>query len=126
MRDIKFYKTTAGKCPVREFVYSLPTKQREKVTWVFDIIKTQERVSSQFFKRLVGTEEIWEIRVQTGGDIFRFLGFFEGRQLVILTHAFQKKTQKTPQQDIHHIHLAEQRKRDYLNRRRNNDFDFEF
>lgn len=118
MREMELYKTTTGKCPVGEFLYSLPTKQREKVTWVFDVIRTQERIPSQFFKKLVSTEELWEIRVQIGGNIFRFLGFWEGQQLIILTHAFQKKTQNTP---LSEIHLAGQRKRDYLNRRKTDD-----
>jgi phage-related protein len=48
------------------------------------------------------------------GNIFRLLGFFDGANLVILTHGFQKKSQKTPKQEIA---LAELRKRDYLSRR---------
>jgi phage-related protein len=86
---------------VKEFLDSLSAKQFDRVSWVFNVVKTQERIPSQFFKKLVGMEEIWEIRVQIGGNIFRFLGFWEGPQLIILTHAFQKKTQKTPLPDIH-------------------------
>jgi phage-related protein len=48
------------------------------------------------------------------------LGFFDSDNLVILTNGFAKKTQKTPPQEID---LAEQRKKDYLNRKveRQND-----
>jgi phage-related protein len=53
--------------------------------------------------------------IQTGSDIFRFLGFFDGARLVVLSHAFQKKTQKTPRQAIR---LAEERKQDYFRRRK--------
>jgi len=42
------------------------------------------------------------------------LGFFEGAKLIVLNHAFQKKTQKTPASAIA---LAEKRKKDYLRRR---------
>jgi phage-related protein len=48
-----------------------------------------------------------------GGDIIRLLGFLYGSRLVILTNGFAKKTRKTPPKEIA---LAEQRKRDYINR----------
>ncbi|NQT71806.1 MAG: type II toxin-antitoxin system RelE/ParE family toxin [Chloroflexi bacterium] len=37
----------------------------------------------------------------------RILGFFAGKSILVLNHAFQKKTQKTPAK---HIKLAESRK----------------
>jgi len=49
-----------------------------------------------------------------GNNIFKILGFFDGSKLIVLNHAFQKKTQKTPLQAIK---TAEARKRDYFKRR---------
>jgi phage-related protein len=43
------------------------------------------------------------------------LGFFDANDLVILNHAFTKKTQKTPQKEMK---IAAQRKKDYFSRRR--------
>ena len=68
-------------------------------------------VPRQYFKKLVNTDDIWEVRVQLGNNIFRLLSFLDGNELVILTNGFVKKRQKTPLQEIA---LAEQRKRDYL------------
>ncbi len=68
----------------------------------------------QYFKKLVNTEDIWEVRIQFGNDIFRLLGFFEHGSLLILTHGFAKKLQKTPLQDIA---VATQRKHEHLSRR---------
>jgi hypothetical protein len=45
---------------------------------------------------------------------FRLLGFFHGKELIILTNSFQKKSQKTPSNEIR---LAEKRKKDFLSRR---------
>ena len=42
------------------------------------------------------------------------LGFWDAGRLVVLTNGFAKKSQKTPAREIE---LAEQRKRDYLNRK---------
>ncbi|MBW1704981.1 MAG: type II toxin-antitoxin system RelE/ParE family toxin [Deltaproteobacteria bacterium] len=47
-------------------------------------------------------------------NIFRLLGFFHGRELIILTNSFQKKSQKTP---LNEIRLAKKRKKEYLSRR---------
>lgn len=75
-----------------------------------------DRMLKTYLKKLVNTEDIWEVRVQFSGDIFRLLGFFEANKLLILTHGFQKKTQKTPTNDIK---LAEKRKADYIKRKNN-------
>ena len=118
MREIIFYKTAKGKCPVEEFLETLSVKQSQKVTWVLRLIEDLPVVPSSYFKKLVSTDDIWEIRVKTGTDIFRLLGFFDGSKLIVLDHAFQKKTQKTPRQAIK---KAEERKQDYFARRSDNE-----
>jgi len=71
-------------------------------------------VPTTYLKKLVNTDGIWEIRIQVSGNIFRLPGFFEGDNLVVLNHGFQKKTQKTPFKEIK---IAESRKKDYLRRK---------
>jgi phage-related protein len=84
------------------------------VLWVLRLIQELDIVPSQYFKKLVNTDEIWEVRVQVANNIFRLLGFFDNENLVILTNGFVKKTQKTPSQEIE---LAEKQKKDYLDRK---------
>lgn len=115
MREIILYETAAGKCPVEEFLDSLNPKQAQKVTWTLKLIEDLPSIPSQYFKKLVNTDDIWEVRIIYGNNIFRILGFFDGPKLVVLNHAFQKKTQKTPH---HAIEMAEERKRDYFERRK--------
>ena len=81
------------------------------MTWVLQLVEELTVVPPQYFKKLVNTDEIWEVRVQQGGNIFRLLGFFDGATLIILANGFAKKTQKTP---IEEIRLAEVRRRDYF------------
>ncbi len=114
MRQIIFYRTAAGRAPVAEFLDTLSGKQAQKVVWVLRLVEELDVVPSQYFKKLVNTTDMWEVRVQVGGDIFRVLGFFDGPTTLILTNGFAKKTQKTPPQEIA---LAEQRKRDYIARK---------
>jgi phage-related protein len=114
VREILFYKTEGGRSPVRDFLETLPSKQAQKAAWVMSLVEDLDSVPGQYFQKMVNTDNLWEIRVKTGSDIFRFLGFFDGAKLVVLSHAFQKKTQKTPQQAIR---LAEERKQEYFRRK---------
>ena len=116
MKSIIFYRTESDKCPVEEFLDSLPGKQAKKVTWVLRLIQVLDVIPKQYFKKLTNTDDIWEVRIQFGNNIFRILGFFDESKLIILNHAFAKKSQKTPKNDIK---IAEQRKTDYLRRKIN-------
>lgn len=113
MRKIVFYRLDNGKCPVEEYLDTLSDKEVEKIFFVLDIIESIPFVPAKFFKKLASSNGIWEVRVKYSGNIFRLLGFLEGDDLVILNHAFTKKTQKTPTRDIV---KAEQRKKDYFSR----------
>ena len=110
MRRIDFYKTAIGVSPVEEFLDALSDAQIKKILWVMKLVRELNPVPSQYFTKLVNTDDIWEVRVQIGGNIFRLLGFIEGDRLIILTNGFQKKTQKTPRREIE---LAESRKREH-------------
>ena len=114
MRNIQFYRSDNGKCPVEEFLDSLNSKQAQKITWVLQLVEEINVVPQTYLKKLTNTDGIWEVRAQVGGDIFRLLGFFDGDNLVVLNHGFQKKTQKTPAKEIK---VAENRKKDYLRRK---------
>ncbi len=116
MRTVIFYRSETGACPVEDFLNSLNGKQAQKVAWVMRLIEEFPKIPSQYFKKLVDTDDLWEIRIQFGNNIFRLLGFFDGGQLVVLTNGFAKKTQKTPAREIE---IAERRKHDYLSRKRN-------
>jgi hypothetical protein len=54
---------------------------------------TQEldAIPEQYLKKLAS--EIWECRIQFGGNIFRVLCFFDGVE-VVLTYGFQKKPER--------------------------------
>ncbi len=114
MRKVNFYKSRAGKSPITDFLDSLSGKQVQKITWVLQIIEEYNIVPKQYFKKLVNTDDIWEVRVTLSSDIFRLLGFFDDDDLVILTNGFVKKTRKIPNKEIK---LAEKRKKDYLKRK---------
>ena len=115
VREVIFYKSSGNRSPVDEFLDTLSSKQAQKVAWVLNLIEELDIVPSQYFQKMVNTDDIWEARVKIGSNIFRLLGFFDGSKLVVISHAFQKKTQKTPRQAIR---LAEERRRDYFRRKK--------
>jgi phage-related protein len=118
VREVRFYRTKTGHCPIEEFLETLDGKQAQKVVWVLRLIGELDFVPSQYLKKLVDTEGLWEVRAQHGGDTFRLIGFLDGSQRLVLTSGFAKKTQTTPRQEIA---LAERRKQDYLSRRQGDE-----
>lgn len=108
-REILFYRKTDGKCPVEEFLDSLPSKAAKKVVWVLNLAEDMGRIPSGYFCKLTDTDDIWEFRVRLGSDVFRIFAFWDG-PMIILTHGFVKKTQKTPREEIL---MAENFKKDY-------------
>ena len=91
-------------------------KVKAKIDWTLKLIATMERVPVKFLKHLESTDGLYEIRVENGGDIFRIFCFFDEGDLIILLNGFQKKSQKTPQQEIQH---AEKLKKQYFNEKEN-------
>jgi phage-related protein len=114
VRTIDFYRTESGKCPVEEFLDSLRPREAQKVVWVLKLIQELDRVPSQYFKKLTGTEEIWECRVRSGFSTYRVFGFFSDPVTLVLTHGYSKKTQKT---DPRQIRKAEHFRRDHFTRK---------
>jgi len=115
MREIHFYRTISDSCPVEGFFDTLSDKQIEKVLWVLRIIRDIDFIPKEYLKKLVNTDNIWEIRIKFGSNIFRILGFFYKNKIIVLTNGFMKKTQKTP---LKEIKLAQNRKKEYLGRNR--------
>jgi phage-related protein len=113
-REAWLYRTGSGDSPVEAFLDSLTARQVQKVGWVLRLITDMGMVPTQYFKKLVGTDELWEVRVRSGGEAFRLLGFFDGPRRLVLTSGFAKKSSAVPRREIVR---AEARKRDYISRK---------
>ena len=81
-------------------IYRYSTRKScSKIAWVLRLIETQEKIPKTYFKNLTGTK-IYECRIEFSRNIYRILGqFYQGR-FILLTNGFQKKTQKTPKDEI--------------------------
>ena len=73
---------------------------QKKIIKILDKVEQIERIPQSYLKYIEGTNDLFEIRVQLGTNIFRVFCFFDGNKLVVLLSGFQKKTQKTPKEEI--------------------------
>lgn len=109
-----YYKSSSGRVPVKEFVEAQEVKVRAKIFADLErLVRENVRLGAPFASKLAG-QDFWELRTKApGGDIYRTFYFaLTGRKFVLL-HAFQKKSQKTPNEALE---LAERRMKDYLER----------
>jgi phage-related protein len=106
-RKITFYKNY-----FQDFFSKQNKKVKAKIVWTFDLIEDLQRVPETYLKHIENANGLYEIRVQSGSDIYRIFCFFDQGQLVVIANGFQKKTQKTPKKEIE---MALKIKADYEN-----------
>ncbi|MBR4324329.1 MAG: type II toxin-antitoxin system RelE/ParE family toxin [Bacteroidales bacterium] len=80
------------------FMESLQDKEKEKVQYGLLLLKTQNRLSTKFVKHI--KDGVYELRTEYAGNIYRVFFIFDEGNIVVLFNGFQKKTQKTPQNEI--------------------------
>jgi len=94
-RTAYFYKNH-----FERFLVQQNSRVKEKILWTILLIEDIEVVPSIYLKYISGSEGIYEIRIQTGSDIFRIFCFFDKEDIIVIGNGFQKKTQKTPKSEI--------------------------
>lgn len=94
-RTIKLYKNY-----FQEFYVGQTDAVRRKINYCIDAVRTLDRVPKTILKNIEDSDGLYEIRVEAGSNIFRIFCCFDEGSLVILFNGFQKKTQKTPKQQI--------------------------
>ena len=83
-----------------EFYLEQTAKTQEKIDYVLTVVRTVNRIPEKFLKHITGTDGLYELRIEYGSNIYRVFSFFDDGQLVVLLNGFQKKTQKTPKNEI--------------------------
>ena len=83
-----------------DFVRSLPEKMQDKIIKTIEYVEILQMIPEKYLKHIEGTKGLYEIRAKFSSDIVRVFCFFDGEKLVVLLSGFQKKTQKTPKNEI--------------------------
>lgn len=99
--ELKKYRTVVFYKKHFDNFFKVQKKEvQDKILWTLKAIEELERVPESYLKHLEGTEGLYEVRIKHSTDIFRIFCFFDKGKLVVLANGFQKKTQKTPNNEI--------------------------
>jgi len=107
---VENYIDPQGRSPVEEFFNQLLAGDRARIDQTIGLLKEFGlQLGLPYVKHLEG--KLWELRIRAGRRAYRVIYFaFTGRRFILL-HAFLKKTQKTPRQEIA---VARRRLADFL------------
>ena len=83
-----------------DFFNDQTEKVKSKIEHVLFVISVAERIPIKFFKHIEGTDGLYEIRIEYSGNIYRVFACFDEGRIVVLFNGFQKKSQKTPSNEI--------------------------
>ena len=100
----------------KEFRKTLDKEALMKLYQVMTLIMKVEVVPIRFLKAIRGRKGLYEIRSEYEGNIYRVFCCFDEGNLVILFNGFQKKTQKTP---VEQLDKAEALMKKYFEQKRN-------
>ncbi len=95
IRELVFYRHY-----FQAFFDAQTLKTKEKIDYVLFVLTHADRVPEKFLKHIETEKGLYEIRVEVGNNIFRIFCCFDKGKIVVLFNSFQKKTQKTPKQEI--------------------------
>ena len=83
-----------------DFYLGQNEKIKEKIKYVLELIKQVDQVPEKFLKHITGTDGLYEVRIEYQSNIYRVFSCFDEGKLVVLFNGFQKKTEKTPRNEI--------------------------
>ena len=113
---IKLYNKLNGDIPVLEYVLSLPSKHRAKITGDIDTLEKQGiNLVYPSVLKFKGSryKGLWEMRVEFGNNISRIIYFLYKNNIFVLLHTFSKKSYSTPKKELE---IARNRMYEYLKR----------
>ncbi len=113
IREIVFYKKH-----FEIYFDTLNEKVKDKIDEVLFMMTILERVPTKFFKSIEGSKGLFEIRVEYESNIYRIFCCFDKGNLVVLFNGFQKKTQKTPSNELS---KARKLMEEYFNEQKDNE-----
>lgn len=83
-----------------DFFNAQTEKVKDKIDYVLFLVTVADRIPKKFFEQMTGYDGLFEIRIEFESNIYRIFCCFDEGNLVVLFNGFQKKTQKTPKQEI--------------------------
>lgn len=111
--EVEFYQDSQGSIPVQDFICHQSAKVKAKILRYIDLLQDFNLSLGQpYVEKLVGSD-VWELKIRHGSNYYRILYFASTGRRFVLLHAFIKKTDKTPKNEIE---IAQNRIFDYRER----------
>ena len=101
-----------------EFYLAQTEKVRKKILQTLVWIETLDIVPITILRSIESVKGLYEIRVEFSSNIFRIFCCFDEGSLIVLFNGFQKKTQKTPYNEIE---KAKRLMKEYFDSKNEND-----
>jgi len=96
---IDYVMLPSGRIPAREFIDSLDDEATAQIdAFIQRLAVHGPRMHGKFVHKLTGS--LLELRVKHFDRIFRVLFFYQPGALIVVTSAFQKKSERTPWAEI--------------------------
>jgi len=83
-----------------DFYKALDLKVKQKVKHVLELIRQVDRVPEKFLAPMSGYDGLFEVKIECQSNIYRVFCCFDEGKLIVLFNGIQKKTQKTPKNEI--------------------------
>lgn len=97
--SVVFYRDERGGSPVRDFPAGLDIEVEASMGWAIERLRERNVLAQEpLVRRLEG--KLWELRRESRTNIYRLIYFFFQGRRIVFVHGFQKKTQRTPRQEI--------------------------
>jgi len=110
---VVFYETSRGDRPAEAWLKSQDVKVQARFGRIFDLLEEHgTNVREPYVAHL--RDKIWEVRLEHQRIQYRLLYFPAPRRRFVMLHGFVKKTRRAPARELE---IAEQRMRDYMQRR---------
>lgn len=82
----------------QRFIMTLNEKERKKIDYIIWLMTTIDRVPTKFIRYI--RDGLYELRISYNGNIYRVFFIFDENNIVVLFNGFNKKSQKTPANEI--------------------------
>ena len=111
--EVEYYQDSQGNIPVQDFILRQSDKVKAKILKFIDLLEDLNLSLGQPYVEKLADSDVWELKVRHGSNYYRILYFATSGRKFILLHAFLKKTDTTPKNEIK---IAEARIFDYEGR----------
>lgn len=98
---IKFYQTAGGRSPVEEFLLALPEETRLEIADALVLLESGQRLAMPLSRNLSSIRPgLHELRIRDKAGQVRVVYYIKKGDAIYLIHAFRKKTQTIPRQEL--------------------------